>query len=87
MKVTFTETSMKEYMNWLKEDKKTLLRINELIKDIQRHGFTGDGIGKAEILKGSKGFSRRIDKTNRLVYTGDTEGNLVILSCAGHYED
>ena len=24
---------------------------------------------------------------NRLVYTGDSEQNLVIVSCKGHYED
>jgi toxin YoeB len=86
MKVTFAETAFDEYVSWQNKDKKAVKRINELIKSIQRDGFM-DGIGKPEALKGRKEFSRRIDETNRLVYTGDSEQNLVILSCEGHYED
>ena len=41
--------------------KKTLKRINELIKDIERNGAL-NGIGKSEALKYRKGFSRRIDE-------------------------
>ncbi|MCL1823278.1 MAG: Txe/YoeB family addiction module toxin [Oscillospiraceae bacterium] len=86
MKVTFTEDGFKEYMNWQSEDKNTLVRINELIKSIQRDGFM-KGIGKPEPLKGRKEYSRRIDDMNRLIYTGDKDRNLVIVSCKGHYED
>jgi len=86
MKVTFEETALKQYMDWQREDKKTLQRINELIKDIQRNGFM-KGIGKPEPLKGRKEYSRRIDEFNRLVYIGDKEQNLVIISCKGHYDD
>ena len=68
------------------QDKKTLKRINALLKDIERGNF--DGIGKPEPLRGElSGFwSRRIDDTNRLVYRirGDV---LEILSCRGHYDD
>lgn len=86
MKVTFTETALLEYISWQTEDKKTLRRINELIQSIQRDGFM-KGIGKPEPLKGTKAYSRRIDAGNRLVYIGDSEQNLVILSCRGHYEN
>ena len=57
-----------EYLNWQAQDKKTLKRINTLIKDILRHPH--EGIGKPELLKGNlSGFwSRRIDDYNRLVY-------------------
>ena len=41
--------------------KKTLKRINELIKDIERNGAL-NGIVKSEALKYRKGFSRRIDE-------------------------
>ena len=61
-------------------------RINELIQSIQRDGFM-KGIGKPEPLKGLKAYSRRIDVGNRLVYIGDSEQNLMILSCRGHYEN
>ena len=86
MRVSFTEKAFKEYMDWQTEDKKTLNRINRLIQDIQRNGFT-NGIGKPEALKHRKGYSRRIDDANRLEYDGDSAKNLVIISCKGHYED
>ena len=65
--------------------KKTLKKINELLKDIDRNGYTG--IGKPEPLKGNlSGFwSRCIDECNRLVYR-ITDDVLEIASCKDHYE-
>ena len=74
-----------DYLYWQSQDKKTLKRVNQLIKDAERDPFSR--IGKPEPLKGDlSGFwSRRIDDTNRLVYR--VNGNLLeILSCRGHYE-
>lgn len=42
-------------------------------------------LGKPEALKYRKGFSRRIDETNSLVYAIDENGVLWIISCRGHY--
>jgi len=86
MRVTFSEIAFEQYMAWQGEDRKTLKRINKLINDIQRNGFM-KGIGKPEALKGRKEYSREIDAANRLVYTGDAQRNLVIVSCKGHYEE
>jgi len=86
MKVKFSETAFKQYLEWQTEDNKTLTRINELIKDIQRNGLM-NGIGKPEPLKGRKAFSRRIDDSNRLVYIGDENRDLEVISCKGHYDD
>jgi len=86
MRVIFTEEGFRDYTGWQNGDKKTLKRINELIKNIQRNGFMG-GIGKPEALKSRKGYSRRIDDANRLVYACDEDKNLVIISCKGHYND
>jgi len=86
MRVTFTESALMEYIEWQSGDKKTLNRINALIQSIQRNGFM-QGIGKPEPLKDRKAYSRRIDDANRLVYIGDKDRNLVVLSCKGHYED
>ncbi len=86
MRVTFHERALSEYMEWQSEDKKTLKKINELIKDIQRNGLMS-GIGKPEPLRGRKAYSRRIDNANRLVYSGEESQNLEILSCKGHYDD
>lgn len=75
-----------DYIYWQTQDKKTLKRINNLIKDTERNPF--EGIGKPEPLKGNlSGFwSRHIDDTNRFVYRINND-KLEILSCRGHYED
>ena len=75
-----------DYVYWQTQDRKTLKRINLLIKDISRSPF--DGLGKPEPLKGTlTGFwSRRIDEENRLVYVVE-EKVIILISCRGHYEN
>lgn len=86
MKKIWFDEAWEDYTSWQTQDKKTLKRINMLLKDIERGNF--DGIGKPEPLKGDmSGFwSRRIDDVNRLVcrISGDV---MEIVSCKGHYED
>ena len=75
-----------DYLYWQKQDKKTLKRINLLLQEIDRNGYTG--LGKPEPLKGNlQGYwSRRIDDTNRLIYR--ISGNRIeILQCRSHYHD
>ena len=74
-----------DYLYWQAHDKKTLKRINLLIKDIIRTPF--DGIGKPEPLKENlAGFwSRRIDEEHRLVYVVE-DTSVLIFSCRGHYD-
>lgn len=85
MRKIWNDEAWEDYLYWQAQDKKTLKRINALIKDTERSPF--EGIGKPEALKGElSGFwSRRIDETNRLVYR-IVEGALEILQCRGHYE-
>ena len=82
--VTFSERAWEDYLYWQNQDRKTLKRINSLIKETQRSHYSGSG--KVEPLKGNlHGYwSRRIDEVNRLVYrvSGDT---IEIVSCRGHY--
>ena len=68
MKKIWFDEAWEDYTYWQIQDKKTLKRINMLLKDIERENF--NGIGKPEPLKGDmSGFwSRRIDDVNRLVY-------------------
>jgi len=75
-----------EYLYWQTQDKKTLKRINTLLKDIERNPF--DGIGKPEPLIGNlQGYwSRRIDEANRIVYRVDND-QLFIVQCGNHYGD
>jgi len=86
MKKAWFEEAWDDYVYWQTQDKKTIKRINELLKDISRNPF--QGIGKPEPLKGEfSGFwSRRIDDTNRIVYR-IRDGYLEILSCKGHYAE
>ena len=84
-KLTFAERAWEEYIYWQKNDKKTLRRVNLLLKDIARNG--NDGIGKPEPLRHRDGWSRRIDDVNRLVYQLKNEGSIEILQCKGHYDD
>jgi toxin YoeB len=83
--LSWTREAWSDYTYWQTQDKKTLKRINRLIRDTQRSPF--EGIGKPEPLKENlSGFwSRRIDDTNRLVYAVD-ENQLTIISCRYHYE-
>lgn len=85
MKKSWYDKAWDDYLYWQSQDKKTLKRVNQLIRDTERDPFTG--IGKPEPLKGDlSGFwSRRIDDTNRLVYRVN-DGLLEILSCRGHYD-
>jgi toxin YoeB len=83
-KVVFAERAWEDYLFWQETDKKTLKRINLLLRDIVRNG--NDGIGKPEPLKHRDGWSRRIDEVNRLVYLLRGE-SIEILQCKGHYGD
>ena len=75
-----------EYLYWQKQDRKTLERVNLLIKEAMRDPFRG--IGKPEPLRGnlSGWWSRRITREHRLVYKVD-DGSLVIMQCKFHYGD
>jgi toxin YoeB len=75
-----------DYLYWQSQDKKTINRINLLIKDIFRNGNIG--IGKPEPLKGDLTglWSRRIDEKNRLVYRL-TSTSVEIAECRTHYGD
>ena len=86
MRLLCEESAWEDYISWQSQDKKTLKRINQIIKDIQRSPF--DGIGKPEPLRGNLSgyWSRRIDETNRIVYK-ETEGAIIIAACKGHYEN
>ena len=86
MRLLWEERAWEDYLYWQTQDKKTLKRLNTLIKDIQRSPF--EGIGKPEPLKGNLSglWSRRIDDTNRIVYYEQNEV-VYTIACKGHYED
>lgn len=87
MNKIFSDKAFEQYVYWQMQDRKTLKRVNDLIKDIERNGVD-KGIGKPELLKHEFAghWSRRIDETNRLVYKIDEHGALRIEYCKGHYK-
>jgi len=84
MNILFTDDAWEDYLYWQQTDKKTLRKINQLLKEIQRTPFTG--IGKPEPLKHQlQGcWSRRIDSEHRLVYEVTDEA-LKVIGCRFHY--
>ena len=83
MRLIFSEVAWDEYLYWQDQDKKTLKKINALIRDIVRNGNVG--LGKPEPLKHREGYwSRRINDADRLVYK--IESDVVkIAQCRSHY--
>lgn len=92
MRKLWSDKAWDDYLYWQTQDRKTLRRINKLVKDIERSEaspYPNDmPLGRAERLKYSKSglLSVRIDDTNRLVYKVEDEGILAIVSCRGHYQ-
>lgn len=75
-----------EYVE-IQTDKALLRKVNRLLKDIMRNGYSAS-YGKVEMLKGNfSGFaSVRIDKKNRIIFQVD-EANVIVLQCQDHYLD
>jgi len=85
MNVVFTDAAWSDYLYWQAEDRKTLKKINDLIKVIKR--FPYEGLGKPEPLRHQlQGYwSRRIDIEHRLVYKVEDRRKLVTIACRYHY--
>lgn len=86
MRLSWEDEAWKDYLYWQTQDKKTLRRINALIRDIQRSPY--DGLGKPEALRENLSgmWSRRIDEVNRIVYY-EKDDAIIIVACRGHYDD
>ena len=86
MEKTWSDDAWRDYLYWQEIDKKTLKKINALIKECER--TPEKGTGKPELLRHFPGgyWSRRINDKDRLVYKVE-DGKLRIASCRGHYDD
>ena len=80
----WTPEAWSDYVEWQNEDRKTLRRINKLVRAVLRDPF--HGVGKPEPLKANRTglWSRRIDHTNRLVYLVEDDV-ITVISCRYHY--
>ena len=85
MRLEFEKEAWQDIEYWKRTDKNKLKKILTLIISIRNSPFSG--IGKPEALKHEivGAWSRRIDRTNRLVYK--VEGDVVkILQCRYYYD-
>ena len=80
----WTPEAWSDYVEWQNQDRKTLRRINKLLRSVLRDPF--QGVGKPEPLKANRSglWSRRIDLTNRLVYLVEDD-TITVISCRYHY--
>ena len=85
MKIVFSEQTWEDYQFWVVNDRKTLKRINQLIRDTARDPFSG--VGKPEPLRHLlKGYwSRRINEERRMVYCVKDD-QLMLAQLRYHYE-
>ena len=86
MLLAWTPQAWEDYLFWQATDKRTLKRINELLRDALRQPFAG--LGKPEPLRFELTgcWSRRINQEDRLVYRLDAQGTtLIVLQCRYHY--
>ncbi len=83
---SWSDNGWEDYVFWQSQDRKTLKRINELLKDVERNPFNGKG--KPEPLKAewSGYWSRRINDHDRLIYRVVNE-HIEIAACRSHYDD
>lgn len=88
MKIHWTEQGWSDYLHWQGADAKIVERVNELLREVRRHPFTG--LGKPEPLRNEMAgwWSRRITQEDRLIYrvTGKGETQAIeIAACRYHY--
>ena len=82
----WTDAAWEDFEYWMRQVRKTLRRILQLLRDIDRNGY--EGIGKPERLSGdiSAYWSRRIDEANRIVYRIENDV-IKTVQCGSHYRD
>jgi len=84
MKVKYTKNAASDIKYWKVKDKKSYLRIKQLIDNISKTPY--EGIGKPEPLKYNLTgkWSRRVTREHRLVYEV-IDNEIIIYQCRFHY--
>jgi toxin YoeB len=84
LNLVFSTGAWEDFLYWHGTDRKTLNRLNALIKECTRTPY--EGTGKPEPLRANLAgwWSRRLTIEHRLVYRR-TEQSLQILQCRFHY--
>jgi toxin YoeB len=84
MNLVFSEDAWEDYLYWQATDRRTLQRINTLIREILRAPF--EGIGNPEPLRHdlTGSWSRRITGEHRIVYEVEAD-SVFIAQLRYHY--
>jgi len=80
----FQNKALEYIISWQYDNKRFIVRIKQLIKDISDNPFMG-GKGDTEVLNNGLA-SKRINKKDRLIYTYSKD-KITIHQCRGHYDD
>lgn len=80
VKISWTDQAWEDYLWWQEQDPKTVREINSLIEECCRDPFKGTG--KPEPLVGNLSglWSRRINRTDRLVYLPE-DRTIYVVQC------
>jgi toxin YoeB len=83
-RLVFDRDFLEDLAHWVSTDRKTALRVLELVEAIRRTPF--DGIGKPEALRhlGPGVWSRRITQEHRLAYRVKDD-NILFAQARYHY--
>ena len=84
MNKLFSDKAWSDIMEWMREDRKIIKKIDAMLSDIERNG--NSGMGKPESLRHelSGYWSRRITEKDRLIYRFD-DSTIYVAACKGHY--
>ena len=84
MNKLFSDKAWSDIMEWMREDRKIIKKIDAMLSDIERNG--NSGMGKPEALRHelSGYWSRRITEKDRLIYRFD-DSTIYVAACKGHY--
>ena len=83
--IEFTPRAWADYEYWEAQDKRTLKKIKQLLKELQRHPENGSGHPEPLKENMSGEWSRKINQKDRLVYRF-TDTTVLIGQLRTHYE-
>jgi len=85
MNKLWTSKAWSDYIYWQATDKRILAKINQLLKNIERTPFEGEGLPEPLGYSFSGYWSRRINQEHRLIYKVE-ENTILIIQCRYHYK-
>jgi toxin YoeB len=84
----FYKDALKDISYWKKSgNKQAISKIDKIIEALEKNPYSLSP-GEPEKLKYATGYSRRINKTDRITYDiNDATKEVVIFRMRGHYDD